>query len=115
MTELAGRALPRHSLSALTALRYAVPAILIVVALATPGFLSQPSMLSLLTTVSFIGCVAVGMTLITISGNIMSFSLGALAGATAMIFILAVNWAGFAIGLIVALVFAALCNALQGL
>jgi ribose/xylose/arabinose/galactoside ABC-type transport system permease subunit len=94
--------------------RAAVLAILVAVALTTPGFLSQPSMLSLLTTVSFIGCVAVGMTLITISGNIMSFSLGALVGATAMIFILAVNWAGFATGLMAALAFAALGNALQG-
>ena len=84
------------------------------VALTTPGFLSQPSILSLLTTVSFIGCVAVGMTLITISGNIMSFALGALVGATAMVFVLAVNWGGFAFGLIAALAFAGLSNALQG-
>ena len=84
------------------------------VALTTPGFLSQPSILSLLTTISFIGCVAVGMTLITISGNIMSFALGALVGATAMIFVLAVNWGGFAFGLIAALAFAGLSNALQG-
>ena len=84
------------------------------VALTTPGFLSQPSILSLLTTVSFIGCVAVGMTLITISGNIMSFALGALVGATAMVFVLAVNWGGFAFGLIAALAFAGLTNALQG-
>ena len=54
--------------------RAAVLLALAAVALTTPGFLSRPSMLSLLTTVSFIGCVAVGMTLITISGNIMSFS-----------------------------------------
>jgi ribose/xylose/arabinose/galactoside ABC-type transport system permease subunit len=67
-----------------------------------------------LTTVSFIGCVAVGMTLITISGNIMSFALGALVGATAMVFILAANWGGFAFGLIAALAFAGLTNALQG-
>jgi ribose/xylose/arabinose/galactoside ABC-type transport system permease subunit len=83
-------------------------------ALSTPGFLSQPSMLSLLTTVSFIGCVAVGMTLITISGNIMSFSLGALVGATAMIFILTVNWGGLAFGITAALVFAGAVNAAQG-
>jgi ribose/xylose/arabinose/galactoside ABC-type transport system permease subunit len=88
--------------------------VLAAVALTTPGFLSQPSILSLLTTVSFIGCVAVGMTLITISGNIMSFALGALVGATAMIFVLAVNWGGFAFGLIAALAFAGLSNALQG-
>src|SRR5262249_24138599 len=93
--------------------RAAVLITLLAVALSTPGFLSQPSMLSLLTTVSFIGCVAVAMTLITISGNIMSFSLGALTGATAMIFILAVNWGGFACGLAAALAFAGLANALQ--
>ncbi|MEA2970934.1 MAG: ribose transport system permease protein [Alphaproteobacteria bacterium] len=94
--------------------RAIVLVVLAAVALTTPGFLSQPSILSLLTTVSFIGCVAVGMTLITISGNIMSFALGALVGATAMIFVLAVNWGGFAFGLIAALAFAGLSNALQG-
>ena len=94
--------------------RTVVLVVLAAVALTTPGFLSQPSILSMLTTVSFIGCVAVGMTLITISGNIMSFALGALVGATAMIFVLAVNWGGFAFGLIAALAFAGLSNALQG-
>ena len=94
--------------------RAIVLVVLAAVALTTPGFLSQPSILSLLTTISFIGCVAVGMTLITISGNIMSFALGALVGATAMIFVLAVNWGGFAFGLIAALAFAGLSNALQG-
>ena len=94
--------------------RAAVVVILAAVAVTTPGFLSQPSILSLLTTVSFIGCVAVGMTLITISGNIMSFALGALVGATAMIFVVAVNWGGFAFGLAAALAFAGLTNALQG-
>src|SRR3954453_13791812 len=93
--------------------RAVVLVVLAAVALTTPGFLSQPSTLSLLTTVSFIGCVAVGMTLITISGNIMSFALGALVGATAMIFVLAVNWGGFAFGLIAALAFAGLSNALR--
>ena len=68
--------------------------ILFAVILATPGFLTEPSILSLLTTVSFIGCVAVGMTLITISGNIMSFALGATVGVTAMVFILAANRLG---------------------
>ncbi len=59
--------------------------ILVAVILATPGFLAGPSILALLTTVSFIGCVAIGMTLITISGNIMSFALGATVGVTAPI------------------------------
>ena len=82
--------------------------------LLTPGFLAGPSILSLLTTVSFIGCVAIGMTLITISGNIMSFCLGATAGATAMVFIVAVNFGGFGFGLATGLAFGALVTGLQG-
>jgi ribose/xylose/arabinose/galactoside ABC-type transport system permease subunit len=87
---------------------------LLVVILSTPGFLAGPSILSLLTTVSFIGCVAIGMTLITISGNIMSFALGATVGVTAMVFILAVNAFGFGPGLLCGLAFGAAITALQG-
>ena len=112
LRRLGGEAIERRSY--VSAVRAAALIILLALALTTPGFLSEPSLLSLLTTVSFIGCVAVGMTLITISGNIMSFSLGALTGATAMIFILAVNWGGLACGLAAALTFAGLINALQG-
>ena len=89
--------------------------VLLAVIFATPGFLAGPSILSLLTTVSFIGCVAIGMTLITISGNIMSFALGATVGVTAMVFILASNWLGFAFGLVVGLLFGSLLTGLQGL
>ena len=89
--------------------------VLLAVILATPGFLAGPSILSLLTTVSFIGCVAIGMTLITISGNIMSFALGATVGVTAMVFILASNRLGFGLGLVVGLLFGSLLTGLQGL
>ena len=112
LRRLSGEAIERRSY--VSAVRAAALIILLALALTTPGFLSEPSLLSLLTTVSFIGCVAVSMTLITISGNIMSFSLGALTGATAMIFVLAVNWGGLAFGLAAALAFAGLTNALQG-
>jgi ribose/xylose/arabinose/galactoside ABC-type transport system permease subunit len=88
--------------------------ILVAVILATPGFLSGPSILSLLTTVSFIGCVAIGMTLVTISGNIMSFALGATVGVTAMVFILAANLLGFGPGLLIGLMFGSLLTGLQG-
>jgi ribose/xylose/arabinose/galactoside ABC-type transport system permease subunit len=87
---------------------------LAVIALTTPGFLSRPSLSALLTTVSFVGCVAVGMTLITLSGNIMSFSLGARVGVTAMIFTVAANWGGLAFGFAAALAAGALVNAAQG-
>ena len=89
--------------------------VLLAVIFVTPGFLAGPSILSLLTTVSFIGCVAIGMTLITISGNIMSFALGATVGVTAMVFILASNWLGFGLGLVVGLLFGSLLTGLQGL
>jgi ribose/xylose/arabinose/galactoside ABC-type transport system permease subunit len=89
--------------------------VLLAVIFATPGFLAKPSILSFLTTVSFIGCVAIGMTLITISGNIMSFALGATVGVTAMVFILASNWLGFGFGLVVGLLFGSLLTGLQGL
>lgn len=89
--------------------------VLLAVIFATPGFLAKPSILSFLTTVSFIGCVAIGMTLITISGNIMSFALGATVGVTAMVFILASNWLGFGFGLVVGLMFGSLLTGLQGL
>src|ERR1700732_4936878 len=88
--------------------------ILVAVILATPGFLSGPSILSLLTTVSFIGCVAIGMTLVTISGNIMSFALGATVGVTAMVFILAASLLGFGPGLLIGLMFGSLLTGLQG-
>lgn len=99
----------------LGAVRAVAVVALALTALSTPGFLSEPSALSLITTVSFIGCVAIGMTLITISGNIISFSLGALVGATAMVFVLAVNFGGVVFAFAAALTFAALTNALQGL
>jgi ribose/xylose/arabinose/galactoside ABC-type transport system permease subunit len=89
--------------------------VLVAVIFATPGFLAGPSILSLLTTVSFIGCVAIGMTLITISGNIMSFALGATVGVTAMVFIVASNRLGFGMGFVVGLLFGSLLTGLQGL
>jgi ribose/xylose/arabinose/galactoside ABC-type transport system permease subunit len=89
--------------------------ILVAVILVTPGFLAGPSILALLTTVSFIGCVAIGMTLITISGNIMSFALGATVGVTAMVFILAANRLGFGAGLLVGVIFGSLLTGMQGL
>jgi len=68
-------------------------------ALLTPGFLELPALLSLLTTVSFIGCVAVGMTLITLGGGIMSLSLGATVGACSIVCLLVANQAGVVAGM----------------
>ena len=59
----------------LVAVRLLAVLALVGFAVTTPSFFTAVSLFSLLNTTSFIGCVAVGMTFITLSGNIMSFSL----------------------------------------
>ena len=97
----------------LLAIRVAALAALAAFALGTPGFLSNVSLVSLMTTMSFIGCVAIGMTFITLSGNIMSFALGATLGATTIVFTLSLPL-GLAGALAVAFVFSAALTGLQG-
>ena len=83
-------------------------------ALFTPGFFLPANVLSVLTAISFIGCVSVGMSLITISGNLLSFSLGITTAASAMTFVAALNYGGLAFGLFAALSFGAIVTGLQG-
>jgi ribose/xylose/arabinose/galactoside ABC-type transport system permease subunit len=101
---------PRH---ALLAIRVAALAALVAAAVLTPGFLTPISLFSLMTTVSFVGCVAIGMTFITLSGNVMSFALGATVGATSIVFVGALPL-GLAAALAVAFVFAGVLTGLQG-
>ena len=109
------KALNKHlPISLIIWLRLSIVLTIAVVAIFTPGFLSAPSILTLLTTLSFIGCVAVGMTLITISGNIMSFSLGATAAAAAITFVTVLNSAGFIAGIAAALLVGGLLSGVQG-
>jgi ribose/xylose/arabinose/galactoside ABC-type transport system permease subunit len=100
--------------SRLLLVRAAVMIALAVVALATPSFLSVPSLTTLLTTISFVGCLAAAMTFITISGNIMSFALGAAAAVSAMVFVIVLNAAGYAAGVVAALAAGAAITAAQG-
>ena len=86
---------------------------LVVAALATPGFLSATSLLSLLTMMSFIGCVAAGMTFITLSGNVMSFCLGATLSATTIVFIACLP-VGLAGALVLAFLFSSVLTGAQG-
>jgi hypothetical protein len=57
------------NLSVSTIVRAVIVVALVMFAVTTPGFLTMPSIRSLLSTMSFMGCVAVGMTFITLSGN----------------------------------------------
>ena len=86
---------------------------LVAAAVATPGFLTATSLFSLATTMSFIGCVAVGMTFITLSGNVMSFCLGATLSVTTIVFMASLP-IGLAGALVVAFLFSAVLTGLQG-
>jgi ribose/xylose/arabinose/galactoside ABC-type transport system permease subunit len=88
--------------------------LLVAFALTTPGFLTAGSLLTLLDTLSFVGCVAVGMTFITLSGNIMSFSLGATLSATMIVFIAASLSVGVWGALAAAFLFSAALSGVQG-
>src|SRR5215471_13899759 len=64
-------------------------------ALSTPGFISPLSINALLNAISLIGCVAIGMTFITLTGNIMSLCLGATVSASALIFLASLSFGVF--------------------
>jgi len=96
-----------------TLIQWGAVAGVVLFAVSTPGFLSATSIRSLLTTVSFIGCVAVGMTFITLSGNIMSFSIGASMSATTVVFMMSISL-GLGPALIFAFLFCAALNGIQG-
>src|SRR5947207_7538945 len=82
-------------------------------ALSTPGFTSPLSINSLLNAISFIGCVAVGMTFITITGNIMSLALGATVSASALVFLASLSLGVFP-AFLVAIAFGVVITAVQG-
>ena len=82
-------------------------------ALSTPGFTSQISINALLNAISFIGCVAVGMTFITLTGNIMSLCLGATVSASALIFLASLSL-GVLPAFLIAITFGVFITAAQG-
>jgi ribose/xylose/arabinose/galactoside ABC-type transport system permease subunit len=82
-------------------------------ALTTPGFTSPISINALLNAISFIGCVAVGMTFITLTGNIMSLCLGATVSASALIFLASLSF-GILPAFLIAVMFGVVITAAQG-
>ena len=82
-------------------------------ALSTPGFLTPLSINALLTAISFVGCVAVGMTFITLTGNIMSLALGATVSASALAFLASLSF-GIVPALLIAALFGTAITAAQG-
>jgi ribose/xylose/arabinose/galactoside ABC-type transport system permease subunit len=98
----------------LVGIRLAALLALVAAAAGTPGFFTKVSLFSLLNTASFIGCVAIGMTFITLSGNIMSFALGVTLSTSGIVFIAGLPL-GLAPAMIVAFAFGAGLTAVQGL
>jgi len=96
-------------------IRLAAILALVAIAITTPGFTAMPAVLALLTTMSFIGCVAVAMTFVTISGNIMSLCFGATAAASSLIFVgVLQEEIGLLPAVAASLAFGALATGLQG-
>jgi ribose transport system permease protein len=105
-----GGARARH---VVLAIRIIAGAAIAFFALSTPGFTSPLSINSLLNAISFIGCVAVGMTFITITGNIMSLALGATVSASALVFLASLSL-GVLPAFLVAILFGVVVTAVQG-
>ena len=85
----------------------------IAMGLLTPAFLSKINIFSILTAASFTGCVAIGMTFITLGGNVVSFSLGVTLSATTIVFTASLPF-GLPAAILAALIFAATVTAAQG-
>jgi ribose/xylose/arabinose/galactoside ABC-type transport system permease subunit len=98
----------------LLAVRLLAGAAIAAYALTTPGFTSPLSINALLNAISFIGCVAVGMTFITLTGNIMSLSLGATVSASALVFLATLSF-GVPAAFVLAIAFGVGASAAQGL
>jgi ribose/xylose/arabinose/galactoside ABC-type transport system permease subunit len=118
MSELAQRAGPRltpvRGRHLVLAVRIIAGAAIAAFALSTPGFTSALSINALLNAISFIGCVAVGMTFITLTGNIMSLCLGATVSASALVFLASLS-IGVLRAFVLAVAFGAVVTAAQGL
>lgn len=91
----------------------AAAVILLLGALTTDGFSSAANFKAILASVGILGIVAVGMTFITLSGNLFSLSLGGTVTVASMIFL---SWLdlGVAPAILMTVLFAAALCALQG-
>jgi ribose/xylose/arabinose/galactoside ABC-type transport system permease subunit len=74
-------------------------ALVVAAALTTPGFLTLENLRAILASTTFVGLIAVGMTVIMISGSFVSMSLGTTAAVTAIFFVFALK-----LGMIAAIV-----------
>jgi ribose/xylose/arabinose/galactoside ABC-type transport system permease subunit len=89
--ELPRLAVPRMSLSTLTIVGI-FALIVLVGSLTTTGFATVENLKAILQSSAFVGIIAVGMTVIMLSGNVFSMSLGTTAAVTAITFLWALEY-----------------------
>lgn len=107
-------AAPRRGLMAVLQLLLALAAAaFVVLAVTTQGFFTIDNARAILASLGFVGILAVGMTVIMISGSFASLSLGMTAAVTAMFFLTSLRW-GIAIAIIATILLGAVIGAVQG-
>jgi ribose/xylose/arabinose/galactoside ABC-type transport system permease subunit len=84
-----------------------------VFALATDGFLETDNLRSVASSMSYVGLIGVGMTLIVLSGNLLSFTLGVTASASTLLMLTTLRY-GVPVALVITIGFAAAVTAVQG-
>lgn len=87
--------------------------ILGIAAATTEGFFSLDNFRAILTSVGFVGIVALGMTMIMLSGNLFSLSLGTTVAVGAMFFLYALQF-GVVPAIVMTLILGAVIGAIQG-
>jgi ribose/xylose/arabinose/galactoside ABC-type transport system permease subunit len=79
----------------------------------TTGFLTVSNGKAILTAASFVGIIAVGLTVIVLSGNLFSLALGQTAAISAMVFLWTLQW-GLAAAILLTLLLGLVIGAVQG-
>jgi simple sugar transport system permease protein/ribose transport system permease protein len=91
----------------------AILILLVVASVTTPGFARVDNIFVVIRAASLTGIVAIGMSYITISGNLFALSASALGALLAVLFALLTAALGFAAGLFLTLGIAVLCGLAQ--
>ncbi len=79
----------------------------------TTGFLTVSNFKAILTAASFVGIIAVGLTVIVLSGNLFSLALGQTAAISAMVFLYSLRW-GLAVAILATLILGLAIGVVQG-
>ena len=93
--------------------RMALGGLLLLLMVLTPGFFSLPSLMATADYLSILGLVAIGMSFITISGNVMSLALSITMASCGEIFLLSTQH-GLLIAIIITLFFGVIICWIQG-